>query len=87
MTGKRDTDQRVFFAKQNEKRAEQCLTCCHTENKIGIRRQRRQYGTDRQTKIRVDADTYKRLCAYAKANKMTITDVVLKGLDKALSDS
>lgn len=37
--------------------------------------------------IRVDADTYKRLCAYAKANKMTITDVVLKGLDKTLSDS
>lgn len=37
--------------------------------------------------IRVDTDTYKRLCAYAEANKMTITDVVLKGLDKTLSDS
>lgn len=37
--------------------------------------------------IRVNADTYKRLCAYAEAMNMTITDVVLKGLDKILSDS
>ena len=35
--------------------------------------------------IRVEDSMYKRICDYARKHKMTVTEVVLQGLDKVLS--
>ncbi len=36
--------------------------------------------------IRVDYALYERICNYAEQHQLTVTEVVLQGLDKVLSD-
>ncbi len=36
--------------------------------------------------IRVEDALYERICAYAEQHQLTVTEVVLQGLDKVLSD-
>ena len=54
------------------------------------------YGKDGTTKsenakkktlsIRVEDALYERICTYAEQHQLTVTEVVLQGLDKVLSD-
>ena len=36
--------------------------------------------------IRVEDALYERICTYAEQHQLTVTEVVLQGLDKVLSD-
>ena len=36
--------------------------------------------------IRVEDSLYKSICTYAEQHQLTVTEVVLQGLDKVLSD-
>ena len=36
--------------------------------------------------IRVEDAMYERICAYAEQHQLTVTEVVLQGLDRVLSD-
>lgn len=36
--------------------------------------------------VRVEDALYERICAYAKQHQLTVTEVVLQGLDKVLSN-
>lgn len=35
--------------------------------------------------VRVEDSMYRRICSYAEQNQLTVTEVVLQGLDKVLS--
>ena len=51
----------------------QGLTFCHTKTKKKV------------LSIRVEDSMYKRICDYAGKHKMTVTEVVLQGLEKILN--
>ena len=73
----------------------QGLTFCHTKIIMRVWRNKNRYGEDRKTKvgqckkevlsIRVEDSMYKRICDYAGKHKMTVTEVVLQGLEKILN--
>ena len=66
----------------------QGLTFCHTKTIMRMWRNKNRYGEDRKTKvlsIRVEDSMYKRICDYAGKHKMTVTEVVLQGLERILN--
>lgn len=73
----------------------QGLTFCHTKTIMKMWRNKNRYGEDRKTKvgkckkkvlsIRVEDSMYKRICDYAGKHKMTVTEVVLQGLERILN--
>lgn len=73
----------------------QGLTFCHTKTIMRMWRNKNRYGEDRKTKvgkckkkvlsIRVEDSMYKCICDYARKHKMTVTEVVLQGLEKVLN--
>lgn len=72
------------------------MTSCHTESTLVLWRHESSYGKDGTTKIRkckkktlsirVEDALYERICNYAEQHQLTVTEVVLQGLDKVLSD-
>lgn len=72
------------------------MTSCHTESILVLWRYESSYGKDGTTKIRkckkktlsirVEDALYERICTYAEQHQLTVTEVVLQGLDKVLSD-
>ena len=72
------------------------MTSCHTESILVLWRYESSYGKDGTTKIRnakkktlsirVEDALYERICNYAEQHQLTVTEVVLQGLDKVLSD-
>lgn len=76
----------------------QGLTFCHTKTIMKMWRNKNRYGEDRKTgrpksenvkkkvlSIRVEDSMYKRICDYAGKHKMTVTEVVLQGLERILN--
>ena len=71
------------------------MTFCHTKIIMWMWRNKNRYGENRETKIgkckkevlsiRVEDSMYKRICDYAGKHKMTVTEVVLQGLEKVLN--
>ena len=71
------------------------MTFCHTKIIMWMWRNKNRYGENRKTKIgkckkevlsiRVEDSMYKRICDYAGKHKMTVTEVVLQGLEKVLN--
>lgn len=71
------------------------MTSCHTKIIMWMWRNKNRYGENRKTKvgkckkkvlsIRVEDSMYKCICDYANKHKMTVTEVVLQGLEKVLN--
>lgn len=73
----------------------QGLTFCHTKTIMKMWRNKNRYGEDRKTKVgKCKKESieypggrfmYKRICDYAGKHKMTVTEVVLQGLERILN--
>ena len=49
-------------------------------------RQKSENAKKKTLSIRVEDALYERICNYAEQHQLTVTEVVLQGLDKVLSD-
>ena len=67
------------------------MTSCHTKIIMWMWRNKNRYGENRKTKSEnvkrsveypVEDSMYKCICDYARKHKMTVTEVVLQGLEK-----
>ena len=73
----------------------QGLTFCHTKTIMKMWRNKNRYAKTGRPKsenvkkkvlsIRVEDSMYKRICDYAGKHKMTVTEVVLQGLERILN--
>ena len=71
------------------------MTSCHTKIIMWMWRNKNRYGKIGRPKsenvkkkvlsIRVEDSMYKCICDYARKHKMTVTEVVLQGLEKVLN--
>ena len=70
------------------------MTSCHTKIIMWMWRNKNRYGVGRPKSenvkkkvlsIRVEDSMYKCICDYARKHKMTVTEVVLQGLEKVLN--